>query len=94
MTKIFTYFVLYNTLFGGSALGECVLGMALLLCGDATRRWAALALIALHIVLLLAMSPLGANAYMEVWPWNFLCIVLLWTLFVRPPAEVNYYYLF
>ena len=68
------------------ALSELTMGVVLL-CGDASaRRVAALALVALHAVLLLAMSPLGANAYHEVWPWNVLCIALLWTLYLRAPA--------
>ena len=68
------------------ALTELAMG-AVLLCGDASaRRIAALALVALHAVLLLAMSPFGANAYHEVWPWNILCIALLWTLYLRAPG--------
>lgn len=46
-----------------------------------TRRYAALFLIAMHIFILLLISPFGLNYNSIVWPWNILMIILLYITF-------------
>jgi len=60
---------------------ECVAGVGLL-----TRRFRKVAVygaIAMHILILMAIGPLGSRFNVVVWPWNFAMIAFLLILFLR-----------
>jgi uncharacterized membrane protein YphA (DoxX/SURF4 family) len=58
---------------------EMAMGIGLLF--GRTRRWAMIAAVLMHILILLAFGPLGEAHNPVVWPWNIAMILLLITLF-------------
>jgi hypothetical protein len=61
---------------------EFALGIVLLFAGPDPRYFAAVAIICLHLLILLAVGPLGANQFVQIWPWNVLCAILSAHLFI------------
>jgi uncharacterized membrane protein YphA (DoxX/SURF4 family) len=59
-----------------------------LLSGRRPRRVAATAAIAMHVLILLSIGPLGRNHNPVVWPWNAAMIVFVAVLFLRPDEVV------
>lgn len=59
------------------------ISVALGLVTKRLRRAAAAGAIAMHVLLLLSLGPLGQNANPVVWPWNVAMMLLVWILFVR-----------
>jgi hypothetical protein len=57
-----------------------------------TRKAAAAAAIAMHVLILLAIGPLGKNHNPVVWPWNVAMIAFVVLLFLRgadaPPLRI------
>ncbi len=53
-----------------------------------TRKLAAWGTIAMHLLILYALGPLGTDYNRVVWPWNVLMIILLILLFIRPRETV------
>jgi uncharacterized membrane protein YphA (DoxX/SURF4 family) len=68
-----------------AAIFEAMAGI--LLCFPGTSAWAAFCLILLHVVILVAVGPLGSNSFQPIWPWNVLCIILLFHLFIHERNE-------
>ncbi len=48
-----------------------------------TRKAAAWILIAMHLLILYALGPLGTNYNAVVWPWNILMAILLYIIFIK-----------
>lgn len=63
------------------------LSIALLLTIPRTRRWGGFAAIAMHLLLLLVLGPLGLGHSTAVLIWNLFLAVQAWLLFVRRPSE-------
>ena len=59
------------------------------LCVPDLSKLSAICLILLHFVILAAV--VGANAYQPIWPWNVLCIILLYNLFVSELRNENFW---
>ena len=73
-----------------TALAEVLLAIGLFF--SKTRRSAAWGMIAMHLLILFAIGPLGINYNMVVWPWNILMMALLYFIFIRKhhtPAAVQ-----
>lgn len=62
------------------AIGESCLGVGLLF--ESSQQISAVGLIGMHVGILVAIGPLGANRFHPIWPWNVMCIALLLALFV------------
>lgn len=59
-----------------------------------TKKAAAYGMIAMHLLILYAIGPLGINYNSIVWPWNVLMIILLYILFIKnEPAQINFNWL-
>lgn len=59
-----------------------------------TKRVAAYGMIAMHLLILYAIGPLGINYNSIVWPWNILMIILLYLLFIKnEPAQIGFSWL-
>lgn len=65
-------------------------GAAIGLAFCTTRKYGAYILIAMHIFILLIVSPLGLNYNNVVWPWNFCFALLVMILFLGPQTEFSY----
>lgn len=70
-----------------SAITE--IGAALSLAFQSTRKYGAGILIAMHILILLMIGPLGLNHNSIIWPWNICFILLLVVLFIKPNIKVS-----
>jgi len=60
---------------------EMAAGAALLI--SRTRKPAALAMIAMHVMILMMLGPLGLNMNAVIWPWNIVMLCLLVLLFYK-----------
>ena len=70
-----------------AAMFETCCGLCL--CVPNLASFAALHLILLHVAIL--TSVVGANTYQPIWPWNILCIILLYNLFVSNQRNENFW---
>lgn len=68
-----------------SALVEVVIGIGLLF--ESTQFYAAALGLCTHILILLAVGPLGSNAYQGIWAWNIYCMVTLIIQFMLLPPQ-------
>ena len=60
------------------ALLELLSGIGLLFIK--TRKWSALILILMHIIVLIILGPIGLNFNYTIWPWNVIMIIFLFFL--------------
>ena len=70
-----------------AAMFETCCGLCL--CVPNLAYFSALHLILLHVAIL--ASVVGANTYQPIWPWNILCIILLYNLFVSNQRNENFW---
>jgi hypothetical protein len=68
-----------------SAMVEVFIGLGLLF--SSTQVIAAIFGLMTHVVILLAVGPLGSNDYHGIWAWNVYCMVMLWAIFIQIPSE-------
>ena len=69
--------------YSGLSLGviEVLLGIALLF--SKSQKKAAILLMAMHLFILLLISPIGLNYNSIVWPWNVAMILFLYFVFIK-----------
>lgn len=68
-----------------AALPTAELGLAICLAIPHTRRFAGVAAIAMHGLLLIALGPLGLGHSHAVLAWNVFLAAQAWLVFVKPP---------
>lgn len=67
---------------------EAAMGFGLLLLKN--KKWPALLLIAMHLFILVLLSPFGLNYNIVVWPWNAAMILLLYWLYVKNDFKLSF----
>lgn len=66
-------------------LVECIAGIGLLFA--ATKKIAAILLIAMHVFILMLLGPWGIQYNVIVWPWNIAMIFYLYYVFIQNENE-------
>lgn len=57
---------------------------------EKTKKLSAIGMIAMHLLILYAIGPLGIDYNTIVWPWNILMIILLYLLFIKKQSlQIN-----
>ncbi len=74
----------------GYALPLLEMGGAILLCFSRFRRVGIFLLVAMHLLILLLLGPLGLNRSSVIWPWNVCMPLLLILLFYKHPLQLPY----
>lgn len=73
-----------------SAIVEILISLGLLF--ESTQYIAVLVGLMIHVIILLAVGPLGSNDYHGIWAWNVYCMATLWILFIQIPVTDSLWY--
>jgi len=66
---------------------ECLAGICLLF--TKTKKIAAVTLIAMHLIILIVIGPLGIHYNKIVWPWNAAMIFYLYLIFIKGESNLS-----